>query len=353
MTSAATIEIDGAMGEGGGQVLRSSLSLSAVTGRPVRIRRIRANRAKPGLMRQHLTAVLAAARASNAEVVGAAVGSTELMFTPGARVADDAAAAPLHLELSVGTAGSTTLVLQTLLPILLTSRAAAFVRIEGGTHNPMAPPFDFLVRSFLPLVARMGRAVDARLVRHGFYPAGGGVLEVRVPAKPTGALLEPIEILERGGDGARRARALLVNLPRSIGEREVKVVCDRLRWRAEWCEVAVLGDTPGVGNVLHLELESEAVTEVITAFGERGVTAEKVAEGAVSEAKRYLAAGVPVGEHLADQLLLPMALAGGVAFRAATLSRHATTNIDVIRAFLDVPIEVGADDRHTATVRIG
>jgi RNA 3'-terminal phosphate cyclase (ATP) len=353
MTNANPIEIDGAMGEGGGQVLRSSLSLAAVTGQAVRIHRIRANRAKPGLMRQHLTAVLAAARVSNAEVEGATVGSTELTFTPGARVADDADAPPLHLELSVGTAGSTTLVLQTILPILLTSRAAAFVKIEGGTHNPMAPPFDFLVRSFLPLIARMGRAVDARLVRHGFYPAGGGVLEVRVPAKPTGGLLEPIEILERGEDRARRARALLVNLPRSIGEREVKVVCDRLRWRAEWCEVAVLGDTPGVGNVLHLEVESEALTEVVTAFGERGVTAEKVAERAVAEVKHYLAAGVPVGEHLVDQLLLPMALAGGGAFRTLALSRHAATNIEVIRAFLDVAIVVEADDRHTATVRIG
>lgn len=346
------IEIDGAMGEGGGQVLRSSLSLSAVTGRPVRIRRIRANRAKPGLMRQHLTAVIAAARAANAEVAGAAVGSTELTFTPGARTTD-VTAPPLHLELAVGTAGSTTLVLQTLLPILLTSRAAAFVRIEGGTHNPMAPPFDFLVRSFLPLVARMGRSVDARLVRHGFYPAGGGVLEVRVPAKPAGTLLEPIELLDRGEDRAGRARALLVNLPRSIGEREVKVVCDRLRWRATQCEIAVLGDTPGVGNVLHLELESEALTEVITSFGERGVTAEKVAERAVADARRYLAAGVPVGEHLADQLLVPMALAGGGAFRTGALSRHAATNLDVIRAFLDVPIAVHADDRHTATVRIG
>lgn len=347
------IEIDGAMGEGGGQVLRTSLSLSAVTGRPVRIRRIRANRAKPGLMRQHLTAVIAAARAANAEVVGAAVGSTELTFTPGARTADDPAAPPLHLELAVGTAGSTTLVLQTLLPILLTSRAAAFVRIEGGTHNSMAPPFDFLVRSFLPLVARMGRPVDARLVRHGFYPAGGGVLEVRVAAKPVGALLEPIELLERGADRARRARALLVNLPRSIGEREIQVVCDRLRWKADWCEIAVLGDTPGVGNVLHLELESDALTEVITAFGERGVTAEKVAERAVTDAKHYLATDAPVGEHLADQLLLPMALAGGGVFRTGALSRHATTNIDVIRSFLDVPIAVHADDRHTATVRVG
>lgn len=349
----AVIEIDGAMGEGGGQVLRTSLSLAAVTGRAVRVRRIRANRNKPGLMRQHLTAVLAAARVANAEVVGAAVGSTDLTFTPAGGAREDAAGSPLHLELSVGTAGSTTLVLQTILPLLLASRAAAFVRLTGGTHNPMAPPFDFLARSFLPLVRQMGREVEARLVRHGFHPAGGGVLEARVSAKPEGPLLAPISILERGEIRARRARALLVNLPRDIGEREVKAVCDRLGWPAAWCEVAVLGDVAGVGNVLQLEIESDAITEVVTAFGERGVRAETVAENAVSATKRYLAADLPVGEHLADQLLLPMALAGGGSFRALPLSRHALTNIEVIRAFLPVSIEVRAIERRAVEVHIG
>ncbi len=349
----ARVEIDGAMGEGGGQVLRTALSLAAVTGRAVRVRRIRANRKKPGLMRQHLTAVLAAARVANAEVVGATVGSTDVTFTPGAPVHESDERSALHLELSVGTAGSTTLVLQTILPMLLASRGEAFVKLTGGTHNPMAPPFDFLVRSFLPLLRRMGRDVEVRLLRHGFYPAGGGVIEVRVPAKPTGPLLEPIAVLDRGEIRARRARALLVNLPQHVGEREVKTVCDRLRWKAEWCEVAVLGDVAGVGNVLVIELESDALTEVITAFGERGVRAETGAENAVAEAKRYLASDAPVGEHLADQVLLPMVLARGGAFRALPLSRHALTNVEVIRAFLTLPIDVHTEERRTVEVRIG
>src|SRR5688572_17114432 len=159
--------IDGSFGEGGGQILRTSLALSLITGRPFRIEKIRANREKPGLMRQHLTAVKAAGKIGQAEVEGAFIGAKELTFAPGEVVPGD-------YSFAVGTAGSATLVLQTVLPALITASKPSTLRLEGGTHNPYAPPFDFLARVFLPIVNRMGPNIEATLLRPGFYPAGGG-----------------------------------------------------------------------------------------------------------------------------------------------------------------------------------
>jgi RNA 3'-terminal phosphate cyclase (ATP) len=161
------ITIDGATGEGGGQILRSTLALSLVTGRPFRIENIRAGRAKPGLLRQHLTAVQAATQVSQARVTGADLGSRTLSFEPSQVRGGD-------YRLAVGTAGSATLVFQTVLPALLRAREATRLTLEGGTHNPLAPPFDFLAKTFLPIVRRMGASVDVRLDAYGFYPAGGG-----------------------------------------------------------------------------------------------------------------------------------------------------------------------------------
>jgi RNA 3'-terminal phosphate cyclase (ATP) len=184
------LTIDGSQGEGGGQVLRSSLAMSLVTGRPFVIENIRAKRSKPGLMRQHLTAVNAATEVSHAEVTGAAIGSARLEFRPG-KVESG------NYGFSVGTAGSTTLVLQTVLPALLLAEGESNLILEGGTHNPFAPPLDFLTKSYLPLLNRMGPkvSVDRMSVRPGFYPAGGGRFAVRIqPARQLGRL----EIMERG-----------------------------------------------------------------------------------------------------------------------------------------------------------
>src|SRR5687768_8335334 len=159
--------LDGSQGEGGGQVLRTSLGLSLLTGTPFKIENIRANRSPPGLRRQHLTAVEAAAQVGDAEVEGAAVGARALTFTPRAVKTGD-------FRFAVGTAGSCTLVLQTVLPALMTRATASRLVLEGGTHNPMAPPFDFLERVYLPLLERMGPRVSMTLERPGFYPAGGG-----------------------------------------------------------------------------------------------------------------------------------------------------------------------------------
>ncbi len=327
----APIRIDGSLGEGGGQVLRTALSLSLVTGLPFRIEKIRAGRKRPGLMRQHLTAVEAAARVGQARVDGAALGSMELTFVPG-RVT------PGDYSFAVGTAGSTTLVLQTVLPALLTAAQPSRLRLEGGTHNPLAPPFEFLERCFLPLVERMGPKLEAKLLRPGFYPAGGGACEAMVHPCST---LRGFDLLERGDVRSVRARALVARLPRHIAERELKVVRERLRHGEISVEVVEVPDAPGPGNALSIEVASEHVTEVVTAFGERGRPAEAVALAAAEEARRYLDSAAPVGEHLADQLLLPLALAGGGAFRTLPLSRHATTNIEILSRFL--PIRIAAE----------
>jgi RNA 3'-terminal phosphate cyclase (ATP) len=337
------LEIDGSMGEGGGQVLRSSLALSVVSGQPFRIVNIRARRKRPGLLRQHLTAVQAAARISSAAVEGAAMGSLRLEFRP-------AAILPGQHAFAVGTAGSTTLVFQTVLPALITAGAPSRLSFEGGTHNPLAPPFDFLEKCFLPLVNRMGPRVSATLERHGFYPAGGGRFTVEIePAER----LEPLQLAERGEVRRRRARVLIADLPRDIAEREAREVAALTGWEASSVAIEEVKGSRGPGNVILLEIESEHLTEVIAGFGERGVRAEAVARRAVEEARRYLKAGVPAGEHLADQLLIPMALAGSGSFSTLPLSRHSTTQIEVIRRFLEVDIAVERLASDQALVKVG
>jgi RNA 3'-terminal phosphate cyclase (ATP) len=322
------MHIDGSQGEGGGQILRTSLALSMITGTPVRIDKIRARRARPGLMRQHLTSVLAAARVSGAHVQGAEVGSREITFTP-----SGIQAGVYHF--AIGTAGSTTLILQTVLPALLLASGPSHLTLEGGTHNPMAPPFEFLERVFLPLVRRMGAQVEITLERAGFYPAGGGRLEAVIHP----AALSPLDLLERGEIRSRRGTVLLANLPEHIAERELRHLAQQTSWPEGALEVRRV-ESAGPGNAVLLELESDGITEVFTSIGEVGVAAEKVADRAVQEMRAYLAAGVPVGEHLADQLLLLLALAGGGSFRTLPLSLHARTQIELIPRFLDVRIEV-------------
>jgi RNA 3'-terminal phosphate cyclase (ATP) len=342
------LQIDGSQGEGGGQIVRSSLSLALLTGRPIAISQIRAGRKRPGLGRQHLTAVKAAAALSAGEVRGAAVGSSRLEFRPGP-------VRPGEYHFDVGSAGSTTLVLQTVLPALLVAAGESSLTLEGGTHNPFAPPFDFLARTFLPLVGRLGPQVEARLVRPGFYPAGGGRIEVRVrPAAQLGRL----ELTARGAVLGRRARVLLARLPRHIAERECRTIAARPGWDASCCEIEQIADCRGPGNAVIIEVESAAGCEVFTAFGRIGVPAERVAAEALADAERFLAADVPVGEHLADQLLLPLGMGayqgtGGGVFRTLPLTDHATTHIEILRRFLGVAIETQTEANGAALVRVG
>ncbi len=321
--------VDGARGEGGGQILRTALALSMCFEKPFRIDNIRATRSRPGLRRQHLTAVQAAARVSAAHVQGAVLGGTALEFRP-------AAVRPGSYRFDVGTAGSTSLVLQTVLPALLSAPGTSRLVLEGGTHNPQAPPFEFLEQAFLPLVNRMGPQVTARLVRPGFYPAGGGCVEVTVePAER----LAPLALLERGPVVGMHAAVWLSGLARHIAERE----CTTLRAALELGEqdVVVLEvEAPrGPGNAVVVTVQCAFVSEVFVAFGQRGVPAEAVAANAAEAVHTYLAAGVPVGSHLADQLLVPMALAGGGAYVSVAPSSHTRTNIEVVRQFADVEID--------------
>jgi len=332
------ITIDGSFGEGGGQILRTSLALSLVTGRSFRINKIRAGRKKPGLMRQHLTAVNAAAAVGGATVRGAEVGSLEVTFEPGPP-------SPGEYRFAVGTAGSTSLVMQTVLPALLTASGPSRLTLEGGTHNPFAPPFDFLDKAFLPIINRMGARVSGELERPGFFPAGGGkvVFEITPCDK-----LATLDLRERGAIRRTLARAVVARLPRQIAERELRVVQRELGLEDECLRVEEVESSRGPGNVVTVEIESEHVTEVFTAFGQRGVRAEVVARKAARAARRYLDAGVAVGECLADQLLLPLALAGGGSFVTLALLQHAETNLAVLREFLDVEIgceKVGDDVR--------
>ncbi|MGC4067180.1 MAG: RNA 3'-terminal phosphate cyclase [Polyangiaceae bacterium] len=322
--------IDGSMGEGGGQIFRTALALSLLKGVPVRITNIRAGRPKPGLMRQHLTALQAAIRVSEGHADGALVGSTEVTFRPGSVQGGE------H-SFSVGTAGSTTLVLQTLLPALLSAATPSTLVLEGGTHNPHAPPFDHLSEAFLPILRRMGAKVHVFLEKAGFYPMGGG--RVRVVIEPC-ARLSRLDLLERGTLVTRSARALVSSIPRRIGEREIQTIREQLGWTQQDAHTDVIESTDGPANVLVVALVSQNITEIFTGFGERGVSAERVAAGVAREARAYLAAGVPIGEHLADQLLLPMALAGGGAFRTVEPSSHTRTQSAVIREFLGIEIRM-------------
>ncbi|UCE88119.1 MAG: RNA 3'-terminal phosphate cyclase [Pseudomonadota bacterium] len=326
------LRIDGAYGEGGGQILRTALALSVLLGTPFRIERIRHARSKPGLMHQHLMAVQAAQRICRGEVQGGALGSQQLVFTPGDVL-------PGEYRFDIGTAGSTTLVLQTILPPLLSAPGPTLLVLEGGTHNPHAPPADFLEHAFLPLINRMGPAVSMRLVRPGFYPAGGGVLEIEIqPARRP----QPLYLEERGEFLDLHARALLSRLPDHIAARELGIIGRAFDLHAAQLETVQVVDAKGPGNAVMVAVRSRHVTEVFTGIGRRGVPAETVAGGVVDAVRRYLASGAPVGEHLADQLLLPLAMAGAGAFVSLPPTRHTTTNIAVIGRFLDMAIDCEA-----------
>jgi RNA 3'-terminal phosphate cyclase (ATP) len=324
------VQIDGSYGEGGGQILRTSLSLSLITGKPFQITNIRANREKPGLLRQHLTAVQAAVTVSGGRAEGASPGSRALAFFPGEVQSG-------IYQFAIGTAGSGTLVLQTILPALMMASGPSEIVIEGGTHNPAAPPYDFIEKCFLPLIEKMGPKVKLELQRYGFYPAGGGKFTVQITPVDR---LQPLLLGDRGEIIEKKIVALVANLPYHIARRELDTASGLLGWDAEMTSCVDTKNSASPGNVVMIEIESHGATEMFIAFGERGVTAEAVATDAAKQAKAYLESAASVGEHLADQLLLPMALAGKGEFTTTELNLHARTNMQVIQEFLPVKFEV-------------
>jgi RNA 3'-terminal phosphate cyclase (ATP) len=320
------IRIDGSTGEGGGQMLRSALSLSLVTGKAFRMENIRAKREKPGLLRQHLTAVLAACEIASAQAEGATLGSKILTFTPGSVQSG-------NYRFAVGTAGSGTLVFQTILPALMTARGRSEIIIEGGTHNMQAPPLDFLQKAFLPVINRLGPKVEICFEKYGFYPAGGGRFTATI--EPCDRL-STIQLVERGEIERRGAVAIVANLPRNIAQRETDTIVKLLNWDAQSTQIVETRNSVGPGNIVLIELTSSNVTEVFCGFGRIGASAESVASEAADAVRSYLVSGAVAGEHLTDQLLLPFALAGGGAFTAEKLNLHSRTNMEIIRCFLPV-----------------
>lgn len=318
------IEIDGSEGEGGGQVVRNACALSLVTGQPFRIANVRGKRSKPGLMRQHVTAIEAACTIGGAECTGLTVGSSEIGFTPGRVRAGE-------YRFAVGTAGSTGLVLQTVLMPLVLADGPSRLVLEGGTHNMLAPPFEFVANSFLPVIERMGPRVSAKLVRHGFFPRGGGRIEVDIaPAR-----LQPIDCLDRGAPRGQAASAVFAALPDDVAARMIATARKLL---ADWPEAAFavreLPAEQGPGTILLLEAAFEHVTEVVSGFGKLGVSAESLAKTAANRMAGYLASEAFAGPYLADQLLLPFALAGGGSFTTVKPSQHSLTACDIIERFL-------------------
>ena len=324
------LEIDGQ--NGGGQLLRSSLSLALVTRQPFKMTAIRGRRSKPGLMRQHLTAVHAAAAISGGSVDGAVLGSTELVFAPGTVCGGD-------YRFAIGTAGSVCLLLQTLLPALLIADEPSVLKLEGGTHNPMAPTFDFLDGCFLPVIREMGCGVELELERFGFFPAGGGLIHARIA--PCDKLL-PVSLMERGVAQSRTVRVVSAHVVETVGKR-MAAQAQRLLESSGWAPAGVTVDSvdsAGAGNVLSVSLESEHISEMACAFGERGKSGRRVASEAAKSMHDYLGTRAVVGRRLADQLLLPMALSGAGEFLTMAPSNHTQSNAGIISKFLEASFEM-------------
>jgi RNA 3'-terminal phosphate cyclase (ATP) len=292
-------------------------------------------------MRQHLTAVNAAAEIGLATIEGNRIGSQAFTFDP-------ETIKPGNFQFAIGSAGSCTLVFQTILPALIIAGGPSEIILEGGTHNPFAPPFEFLEKAFLPVINRIGPRVDAVLEKPGFYPAGGGRFKVSI--NPAG--LNGFDLLERGNIIHKTARASVANLPVNIANRELKVIHEELKWGRELLKAVEVENSQGPGNILIVEVESENITEVFTGFGEKGVSAEKVAKRAIKSVQEYLALNVPVGRYLADQLLIPMALAGGGKFRTLSPTQHTITNVEIIKKFLDIEIAMNEYDQNQWEIEI-
>ncbi len=323
------ITIDGSKGEGGGQIFRTSLSLAMCLGQPVRIEKIRAGRNRPGLLRQHMVCLKAAQEICDAKVSGAELGSSSVTFIPGTIKAG-------QYRFAIGSAGSTTLVFQTVLMPLLLADDESELYIEGGTHNGMAPSYDFIQQSFLPQMVKMGCRIETELESYGFYPAGGGAWKARVyPLQEKRSL----HLMECGELRRQSAVATSSRIPAHVAKRELSMVQKKLLWpEASLHERQV--QSSGPGNLVSLRIEMDNVTEVCESIGERNVSAERVAGRAIRDLKRYQSAAVPVGEYLADQLLLPMALGRGGRFRTLNPSQHLLTNIEVIKQLTSVDFQL-------------
>lgn len=337
------VVIDGSIG--GGQVLRTAVALSAVSGRPIRVENIRSARPRPGLRAQHLAAVRATAQACGARLDGATIGSQQIEFAPGH------AAAGTSARIDVGTAGSLTLVLQCLLPALASAPAESSPTLIGGTDVPFAPPLDYFRHVFLPALAGLGPRVETRLTMRGFYPKGGGEVNVRVAPSP---VIAPASWTERGPVGTIKGCAYSLGLPAHIAERMRSAALSRLTAAGHpvveiQSEIIPTGRSEGCGIVLWAECGGSPPLGA-SALGRRGVRAERVGEEAAEALLAELAGGGAVDSHLADQLVVWLALANGPsAYTASRVTDHLRATADVTRAV--VGAEIAIEDGTPARVR--
>lgn len=353
------LEIDGSYGEGGGQVLRTALTLSVLTKQKVRIHSIRAGRRNPGLAPQHLTNVLALAQICDAEVQGAKLGSTEIIFHPQSPSRFGDYTFDVSEAAQKGSAGSVSLILQTLLLPLAFTRGDSHLILRGGTNVPWSPSFEFIAQVYLPMVARMGIKAGSILQTRGFYPIGGGQIEAKIYGQPRteSALpdLTPMTLQQRGDLQRVEGLAMACNLPAHIPQR----MADRARklltnagLRTEIKPQVERGAGPGA--FLFLIAEYEQVVAGFSALGERGKSSERVAEEACHDLLTHHEQEAPIEKHLADQLLLPMALANGHSeFKTSCVTRHLLTNAHIIKKFLpEKEIAIDGNEGESGTVLV-
>lgn len=338
------VELDGSQGEGGGQILRSSLALALLTGRPFHLRKVRARRTKPGLQPQHLMSVRAAAAIGQANLLGAALGSTDLVFEPGAIRGG-------NYHFPIGTAGATSLVLHTIyLPLTLRGDAASEVRLEGGTHVKACPCFHFLDTTWRAYLELMGIKIDVRMRRPGFYPRGGGAVEVVVHpcSRPRG-----LQLRERSDITRISGFSAVASLPMEIADRQARRARNRLEKTGLQVDIRGESWSGGPGTVLALVLDTRPVPTLFFGLGERGKRAERVADEAVDELLGYLERPGAVDPHSADQIVLPLALAEGPSsFSVSTVTMHLLTNIGVIGNFIDRAIVCHGAEGESGVVEI-
>ncbi len=338
------VELDGSMGEGGGQILRSSLTLSLLTGRPFHLVNVRANRSRPGLQPQHLMSVQAAARIGQARVTGAARGSRDLTFHPGP-------VRPGHYSLAIGTAGATGLVLQTIaLPLALAAGGPSEVTIEGGTHTTTSPCYHFLATTWCAYLDLLGVRLRLDMLRPGFYPRGGGAIHAHVDPTPA---LRPLNLLRRGPVRLRGISAV-AGLPDHVRRRQARRATFRLEQAGHDVTVEEQNWPGGPGSVLALVVETSPAPALFLGLGARGKPAEAVADEAVDQALAFLDTDpAAVDPHSGDQLILSLALAPGPSvYTVSQVTSHLRTNADVIRAFLDRTVRIDGAEGRPGTVYI-
>jgi RNA 3'-phosphate cyclase len=343
--SANVIEIDGSEGEGGGQILRSSLALALLTGKAFHLKHIRAGRSKPGLQPQHLTCVRAAAAIGQAQVRGDTLGSTDLNFEPGEVVAGD-----YHFD--IRTAGATSLLLHTLyLPLALHGKGPSKLTLVGGTHVLASPCFHFLDVTWRAYLDLMGLPLKLRLIRLGFYPRGGGLIQVEIPACTH---LRALHLPERGRVKVRGFSAV-AGLSEDIARRQAKRAVHRLARLASPDCFPLEEWAGGPASVLAIIVDTTPAPALFFCLGARGKSADKVADEAVDEALAYLkAAPAAVDFHSADQILLPLALAqGSSSYSVAGVTQHLLTNATIVRRFLDREVICEGVEGQPGVVKIG